>query len=146
MDALAAYAAFFTTAFVAATLLPAQSEVMLIALLATGRGDPIVLLIVGTIGNTAGSAVNWALGRSVDILVEKRWFQVTSKAYERARRIFLHYGVWSLLFAWLPFVGDALTVAAGAARVPFSKFVILVGLGKAARYAAIIAGQLWATG
>jgi membrane protein YqaA with SNARE-associated domain len=64
--------------------------------------------------------------------------------YERAGQVFRRYGVWSLLFAWLPFVGDALTVVAGAARVPIGLFVVLVGIGKAARYAAIIAGQLWA--
>lgn len=144
MEALAPYGALFLSAFLAATLLPAQSELVLVGLIAAGRGDPILLLIVGTIGNTAGSVVNWALGTGVSSLLENAWFQVSRVAYERAGRVFRRYGVWSLLFAWLPFVGDALTVVAGAARVPLGQFVVLVGTGKAARYAVIIAGQLWA--
>ncbi len=103
----------------------------------------MLLLVVGTIGNTAGSAVNWTLGRGIERVRSRRWFKVTSEACDRAANIFRRYGVWSLLFAWLPFVGDTLTVVAGAARVPFGQFVLLVAIGKAARYAVIIAGQLW---
>jgi membrane protein YqaA with SNARE-associated domain len=145
VEALGPYGALFVAAFAAATILPFQSELVLVGLLAAGRGDPILLLIVGTIGNTAGSAVNWALGRGIDIVRNWRWLQVTREAYERAARVFRRYGVWSLLFAWLPFIGDALTVVAGAARVPFGRFVTLVAIGKAAGYAAIIAGLDWAT-
>jgi membrane protein YqaA with SNARE-associated domain len=138
METIAPYGALFFSAFIAATLLPAQSELVLVGLLAAGRGDPGLLLVVGTIGNTAGSAVNWVMGRGAETLLAKRWFQSGAKGYERAARIFRRYGQWSLLFAWLPVIGDALTVAAGAARVPLGPFVVLVAVGKAARYAAII--------
>jgi membrane protein YqaA with SNARE-associated domain len=76
MEALAPYGALFLSAFLAATLLPAQSELVLVGLIAAGRGDPILLLIVGTIGNTAGSVVNWALGTGVSSLLENGWFPV----------------------------------------------------------------------
>jgi membrane protein YqaA with SNARE-associated domain len=59
---------------------------------------------------------------------------------ERAEAWFWRYGVWTLLLAWLPVVGDALTVIAGLLRVRLSVFLILVGIGKGARYAAVIAG------
>ena len=54
--------------------------------------------------------------------------------------------MWSLLFAWLPLVGDPLTVAAGALRTPFLPFLILVGIGKAARYGAVAAGVMMLPG
>jgi membrane protein YqaA with SNARE-associated domain len=144
MEMIGPYSALFLSAFIAATLLPAQSELVLVGLLAAGRGDPGMLLVVGTIGNTAGSVVNWAIGRGADTLLGKRWFQIGAKGYERAARIFRRHGQWSLLFAWLPVIGDALTIAAGVARLPLLPFIALVAVGKAARYAAIIGGQTWA--
>ncbi|MDX8477915.1 YqaA family protein [Mesorhizobium sp. VK24D] len=145
METLAPYGALFVSAFVAATFLPAQSELVLAGLLAAGRGDPGLLLVVGTIGNTAGSVVNWAIGRGADTLLAERWFGTNRGVYERAVRIFHRYGQWSLLFAWLPVVGDALTLIAGGARVRLVPFVAFVGIGKAARYGAIIAGLAWWT-
>ncbi|MFE0014058.1 YqaA family protein [Mesorhizobium sp. NPDC059054] len=146
MEVLAPYGALFASAFLAATLLPASSELVLLGLLAAGRGDPVLLIIAATVGNTAGSLVNWAIGRGVEVLHGRRWFPVSRERYEQAVSLFRRYGVWTLLFAWLPIIGDALTVAAGAARVGLWWFVALVGLGKAARYVAIAAGQAWATG
>lgn len=146
MEVLAPYGALFASAFLAATLLPASSELVLLGLLAAGRGDPTLLVVVATIGNTAGSVVNWAIGRGVEVLHGRRWFPVSRERYEKAGSLFRRYGLWTLPFAWLPIMGDALTVAAGAARVSLWLFVVLVGSGKAARYAAIVAGQAWATG
>lgn len=143
---LAIYGSLFASAFLAATLLPVSSEVVLLGLLAAGRGDPALLFAVATTGNTLGSMVNWILGRGIDTLQSRRWFPVTSGQYEQAGRTFRRYGAWTLLFAWLPVVGDAFTVVAGAARVPLGLFVLLVGLGKAARYAAVVLGTLWAMG
>lgn len=139
------YGALFISAFLAATLLPVSSEVVLAGLIVSGRGDPALLLGVATIGNTLGSVVNWFLGRAIDTLQTRRWFPVTPEHYEQASRTFRRFGEWTLLFAWLPVVGDAFTIAAGAARVSLGVFVILVAIGKAARYAAIIAGGSWAT-
>lgn len=146
MEVLAPYGALFASAFLAATLLPASSELLLLGLLAAGRGDPVLLIIAATIGNTAGSLVNWAIGRGVEVFHNRRWFPVSRERYEQAGGLFRSYGVWTLLFAWLPIIGDALTVAAGAARVGLWRFVTLVGLGKAARYAVVVAGYAWTTG
>lgn len=147
MEALAPYGALLASAFIAATLLPAQSELLLAGLVAAGKGDPLLLLIVGTIGNTAGAVVNWMLGRGAEALVDQRRLSTAAReTYARASRAFNRYGLLCLLFAWLPVIGDVLTVVAGAARVSLAPFVLLVAIGKAARYAAILGGSLWLTG
>lgn len=140
----ALYGALFISAFLAATILPVSSEVVLAGLIDSGRGDPALLLTIATIGNTLGSVVNWILGRGIDTLRTRRWFPVTPERYQQASRTFRRFGTGTLLFAWLPVVGDAFTIAAGAARVNLGVFVVLVAIGKAARYAVIIAGGLWA--
>jgi len=124
----------FASAFLSATLLPGSSEVALIALLALGKHDPWLLVAVATVGNVLGSVVNWVLGRWFAHYSGKRWFPIDEKAYARAVGWYNRFGVWSLLLAWLPVIGDPLTAVAGALRVPLLRFVVLVTIGKAARY------------
>ncbi len=124
----------FVSAFLSATLLPGSSEAALIALLALRQSDPALLVAVATAGNVLGSVVNWAIGRFFAHFSDRPWFPVSARAFERATAWYGRFGVWSLLFAWVPVIGDPLTVAAGVLRVPFWRFVVLVTLGKAARY------------
>jgi membrane protein YqaA with SNARE-associated domain len=124
----------FVSAFLSATLLPGSSEVALLALLALGRSEPAMLVAVATAGNVLGSLVNWAMGRFFAHFSDRRWFPVDAGAYERAARWYGKFGVWSLLLAWLPVVGDPLTLVAGALRVGFWRFLVLVTIGKAGRY------------
>ncbi len=124
----------FASAFLSATLLPGSSEVALIALLALGKHDPVLLVAVATVGNVLGSVVNWALGRWLSHFSGRRWFPIDERAYARAAGWYNRFGVWSLLLAWVPVIGDPLTAVAGALRVPLMRFVVLVTLGKAARY------------
>lgn len=141
---LAIYAGLFVSAFTSATLLPGSSEAALITLLALGRGEPLLLVIVASAGNVLGSCVNWLLGRFVWTFRDRRWFPVDERSYERAAAWFRRYGVWSLLLSWLPIIGDPLTAVAGGLRVGFLRFVVLVSVGKAARYAFILtAFNLW---
>jgi membrane protein YqaA with SNARE-associated domain len=143
MADLSIYGGLFLSAFLAATVLPVSSEAVLVGLLATRTGDPLALFLVATAGNTLGSVANWLLGRGIARFRERPWFPVSPQRYEAASRQFARYGVWSLLFAWLPVVGDALTLVAGALRVRLLPFVVLVAIGKAARYAMILAGFAW---
>ena len=124
----------FVSAFLSATLLPGSSEAALIALLALGKSDPVLLVAVATVGNVLGSVVNWALGRFFAHFSDRPWFPVSAGAFERAAAWYRRFGVWSLLVAWVPVIGDPLTVAAGVLRTGFWPFVALVTLGKAARY------------
>lgn len=142
---LAAYAGLFSAAFIAATLLPMQSEAILVGLILKGDYSLIALLLTASVGNTLGSAVNWLLGRGVERFRHRRWFPVKPTQLEKAQGWYRRYGKWSLLLSWLPIGGDALTVAAGVMREPLPTFLILVFIGKAARYlvlAAITLGLL----
>ncbi len=136
---MSAYIILFWSAFGAATILPFYSEVVLLAMLEAGK-DPAGLWLAATLGNTLGAVVNWAIGWHVDRLVGTRWFPVTEAQLERAREWFYRYGVWSLLLAWLPVGGDALTFVGGMMRVRLTTFILLVGFGKGARYLALILG------
>jgi membrane protein YqaA with SNARE-associated domain len=143
---LAIYGGLFVNAFVAATLIPIPSEPAFAALLATRTGHPTALLVAATIGNTLGSLINFALGRWIEHFRDRDWFPVSPQRYDAAADTFGRYGLWSLLFAWLPIIGDPLTVAAGALRVPVWKFLLLTGIGKAMRYGMLAAGVGWIAG
>ena len=132
------YLTLFSSAFLAATLLPASSEVLLVAFI--NQGYPaFALWLTATLGNTLGACVNWVLGRYFCHYRDRRWFPIKPSHLLKAERGFSRYGQWSLLFSWLPIVGDALTLVAGLLRMPFIIFVILTIAGKGARYAVLIA-------
>lgn len=142
MEPFTAYGGLFAASFLAATVFPFQSELVLVGLLLAGDFAWPALLAVATVGNVLGSVVNWGLGRFFLHFRDRRWFPVKPESYARMERWFARYGVWSLLFAWLPVVGDPLTVVAGALRVSLPLFVILVTLGKLGRYAVLVAATL----
>jgi membrane protein YqaA with SNARE-associated domain len=140
---LAAYAGLLFSAFTSATLLPGSSEATLLALLAMGRGEAVALVVVATVGNVLGSLVNWVLGRFFSTFRDGRWFPVTAQSYDRAVAWYRRYGSWSLLLSWLPVIGDPLTVVAGALRVEWFRFLVLVSLGKGGRYVFLAAAFHW---
>lgn len=139
---LFAYLTLFLSAFGAATLLPGSSELVLSTLLLDHPEAIWALLAVATIGNTLGSAVNWVLGRFLLHFQDRRWFPVSHRRLDQASNLFQRYGYPLLLLAWVPVIGDPLTVAAGVLRARFLPFLLLVLIGKAARYAALGAG-IW---
>ena len=102
-----AYLGLFFSAFLAATLVPAYSEIMFAGLAASGY-DPLALWAWASAGNTLGSVVNWALGRYLLHFQDRRWFPFRRDNLEMAQRWFRKFGVWSLLLAWMPVGGDAL--------------------------------------
>lgn len=131
------YFILFSSSFLAATILPFYSEFVLFALLK--QGEPAwLLLLLATAGNTLGSVVNWYIGLYILKFKDKRWFYFKDRQIERAQHWFQRYGVWSLLFAWLPLGGDVLTLIAGVMRVKFFTFIALVGVGKFLRYVAVL--------
>jgi len=127
----------FAASFLAATILPFYSEAVLYVL--HERGTPAAaLLAVASTGNTLGAVLNWAMGRYLLHYQDRRWFYFSADQMHRAQRWFQRRGQWSLLFAWLPLGGDALTLVAGVLRVRLLPFVLLVGTGKTLRYVAVI--------
>lgn len=123
----------FMAAFLAATLLPAQSEAVLVALLLDGH-SPWRLVAVASIGNVLGSTLNWWLGREIARFGDRRWFPVKPAALERARRWYARWGRWTLLLSWLPVVGDPLTLVAGMMRERLPVFLAIVTFAKTLRY------------
>ncbi|HHZ10563.1 MAG TPA: DedA family protein [Rhizobiales bacterium] len=142
LDGLGALGGLLAIAFVAATVLPAQSEAALVGLLIAGTHPPVQLVAVASLGNVLGAVVNWAFGRGVERFRERKWFPVGPSALERATVWYRKWGRWSLLLSWAPFGGDALTVAAGVLREPLWSFVVLVTIAKTARYVVLAAATL----
>jgi membrane protein YqaA with SNARE-associated domain len=146
MTELAAYAGLFAVAFVAATILPAHSEVALVGLLLTGKFSPVLLIAVAAAGNILGSCVNWLLGGFAERFRDRNWFPVSAQALDKAQGWYRRYGRWSLLLSWAPVIGDPLTVAAGFLREPFWSFLLLVAIAKTVRYLLLALGALGAMG
>jgi membrane protein YqaA with SNARE-associated domain len=132
-----AYLGLFAVAFLAATVLPAYSEVLFAGLMAAGH-PPLALWAWATAGNTLGAALNWVLGRFLLRFQDRRWFPFRADTMGRSQRWFQRWGKWSLLMAWLPVGGDALTFIAGVMRVRFVEFLALTAAGKGARYAILL--------
>lgn len=142
MTGQSAYAALFLAAFIAATLLPAQSEAVLAGLLVAGNHPALALVLVAGVGNVLGSLVNYVLGRAALRFQERRWFPASPAALARASTWYARYGRWSLLLSWAPIIGDPLTVAAGVMREPLWSFLALVIIAKFGRYAIVAAVTL----
>ncbi|MEW6428432.1 MAG: YqaA family protein [Thermodesulfobacteriota bacterium] len=142
MTAMTAYAGLFGAAFLAATILPAQSEAVLAGLVLGGGHSPWLLVLVASAGNILGALVNWGLGRGIERFHDVGWFPLKGEKLERAKGWYRRYGRWSLLLSWAPVVGDPLTVAAGVMRERLLVFLLLVGIAKTARYAALVAAAI----
>ena len=132
------YLSLFTISFLAATILPFSSELTLAGLIATSNYNNLLLLIFASLGNVLGSVVNWTLGFYSRNLTIKKWFPFKDEQIERSSKWFNKFGRWSLLFAWVPIIGDPLTLAAGLFRIKFIEFLILVIIGKVSRYVVIL--------
>ena len=131
------YALLFSSAFLAATIFPFYSEVILTSLLYDGF-SPLWLWLVATLGNTLGAVVNWALGKYLLHYSDRRWFPFKAASLQRYQHWFQRYGKWSLLLAWLPIGGDALTFIAGTMKVRLLTLVLLTAIGKGIRYLVVI--------
>lgn len=130
MDEVASYGGLFVVALAAATILPMQSEAVLVGLLLTGNYEPGLLLLLASLGNVLGSVINWLLGRSIERFRDRRWFPVGPAALTSAQRWYKRWGRWSMLLSWLPIIRDPLTVVAGVMREPLPVLLALVTLAK----------------
>ncbi|WP_333804958.1 YqaA family protein [Sulfurospirillum sp.] len=134
------YLSLFLTSFASATLLPGGSEALFVYLLSEHL-SPILLLIIATLGNTLGSFTNYILGKyATDFALSKGYMK--EKHLTKATLLFEKYGAWSLLFSWLPIIGDPLTFVAGIVRYAWWKFLLIVCFAKLARYVFVYLGFL----
>lgn len=138
MIILISYLQLLIISFLAATILPLSSELVLSTMLLTDSFDKYLLLVVASFGNIFGSSVNWYLGKKILIFKDRKWFPVNEKQIAKSEMYFKKYGIWSLLLAWVPIIGDPLTVIAGILRVNFFTFLLLVSVSKTSRYIFLI--------
>lgn len=137
-ETLAAYGypALFALSFLASTMLPLGSEWLLVALLIQ-KHDPLLTVLIATIGNYLGACTSYAIGLYGGDFLIKKLLRIGDAERSRAERFFAKYGSWSLLLSWLPVIGDPLCLAGGLLKIPFTRFSILVASGKALRYSAV---------
>ncbi|OEY92350.1 hypothetical protein BJD20_07990 [Acinetobacter proteolyticus] len=133
------YLLLFLSAFGAATLLPLQSEAVLLTLLIQGLSNSFYLILVATIGNVLGSCVNWWLGLKIEHFKDKKWFPVSEQRLLQAQQIYHKYGFYSLLLSWTPVIGDPITLIAGLMKENFWRFLLIVTIAKGGRYLTLYA-------
>lgn len=130
------YPGLFISAFLSATLLPLSSEFVLSTLLVKGL-SPTLLITTATAANVLGSMLNYALGYWASSAVINKWLRISESDIRKAENRFKKYGLISLCFAWLPIIGDPLTVMAGLIKIHLGWFIVLVTAGKLIRYIVI---------
>lgn len=128
------YFLLFMSAFGAATLLPLQSEAVLVTLLLKGQYSALLLISIATLGNVLGSCVNWWLGLKIEQFKDRKWFPVSEKRLQQAQSFYHIYGFYSLLLSWTPIIGDPITLVAGLFKENFWRFLGIVIIAKAGRY------------
>ena len=129
-----AYLSLFILSFLAATILPLSSELTLTGLLNSKIYNTFFLIGTASFGNILGSVFNWLLGFYLLKHINKKWFPFKQSQITSASQWFKKFGIVSLLFAWVPVIGDPLTLAAGLLRVKFVEFLTFVAIGKVGRY------------
>ena len=135
---LFSYFQLLIISFLAATILPFSSEVVLTTMYLSNSFETYLLLIFASIGNILGSITNWYLGKKINIFKDRKWFPVSADQLNRSQKYFQKYGLWSLLLAWVPIIGDPLTLLAGVLKVRFGIFFLLVSISKISRYVFIL--------
>lgn len=130
---MASYISLFLSAFLAATLLPAQSEALLVGTIIYSPEQVLQLIAIASIGNTLGSLTNWAIGRFLNHRYASR-IDVQSKTAQRAVSLYKRWGWVSLLASWVPIIGDPLTFVSGVMKEPLWRFIVIVSFAKTLRY------------
>ena len=120
--------ALFVAAFVSATVLPANSELVLLAVLKSAPERTVTALALATLGNTLGGLTTYGIGR---------WLATRKAPGARMIAAVRRFGAAALLLSWVPVIGDALCAAAGWLRVPLWAAALAMAIGKLARYLAV---------
>ena len=135
MSELLSLASLFASSFLSATLLPGNSEVVLIAMLLSGVSQPWLLVLIATMGNSLGGLTNVILGRFFPLREKSRW-------QEKAVGWLKRYGAATLLLSWMPVIGDLLCLLAGWMRISWGPVLFFLTLGKALRYVLVAVATL----
>jgi membrane protein YqaA with SNARE-associated domain len=127
------YFSLFVSSVLAATLIPAQSESVLVGSILLMPEEVLNLVTIASFGNTLGAVVNWVLGRFFGQTIGRRFFS-DSPRMRRITHWYQRYGWLTLLGSWIPIIGDPLTFCAGVMREPLWRFLLVVTFAKTLRY------------
>lgn len=130
------FLSLFLLSFLASTLIPLGSEWLLVTML-LDQGDPVTAVAVATLGNFLGALTTYWIGLYGGEFLKVRLLRMDPETTLKAERIYSRFGSFSLLFSWLPVVGDPLCLVGGVLRIRLFRFSLLVFTGKLARYAAV---------
>lgn len=117
----------FVVSFLSATLLPLGSEPAVFAVIKVNSALYWPVICIATVGNTLGGVIDYWMGYGAKQAFakerESRWFGWLQR-----------FGAKTMLFAWLPAIGDPLCTLGGWLRLPFWSCVLYMALGKFLRY------------
>lgn len=131
------YIGLFISAFVAGSILPFSSEVVLTVLVQMGA-DPMVCLLSASVGNTAGGLVCYGLGYLGNMEWIERWLKIDKQKMDKVSGFVKRYGAVMGLFGVLPWVGEVIIVLLGLMRANVYITTFTMFIGKFIRYLLII--------
>jgi membrane protein YqaA with SNARE-associated domain len=126
----------FLVSFISATLLPLGSEPVVFGLIQLNPELFWQVILVATVGNTLGGAVDWWMGYGAHKVADK---YSRSKHHMKVLDWLQKLGPKACLLAWLPVVGDPLCAVAGWLKLPFWPCVAYMAVGKFVRYVLLTA-------
>ncbi len=128
------YPLLFLASFLAATVVPFSSELVLSGMLVAGF-DPYISLIVATIGNWMGGLTSYGLGWLGKWHWIEKYLRISTAKMAKVHAKIEGKEGWIAFFCWLPIVGDVLAVALGLIKSNFYRTALWMLIGKGARYA-----------
>ncbi|GAB1473629.1 YqaA family protein [Bacteroidota bacterium] len=123
----------FIGSFLAATIFPFSSEILLAGVLLAGV-NPIGAFFAATFGNWFGGITSYYVGRLGKWDIIERWFRVKEENLIKQKARIERYGSVIAFFTWLPFIGDLLAIGLGFYRIDVVKSIIFMLIGRAARF------------
>ena len=134
----------FLLSIVSFTILPGPSDAAVVGGIAFGF-NPVEVIIVASLGAMIGRAINYYMGSLGEAYVVRKKHWLKEKQVERSKKLFHKHGTWVLLFTWVPFIDDPLTVVAGFMRYPFRQYMFYTTIAVFIRHIGLYAIYLWLT-
>ena len=132
------YLGLFLGSFLAATILPFSSEILVTGMLIAGA-PPVYILIAASTGNWLGSLSTYGIGRIGKWGWIEKWFKISREKIEGQQTKIAKYGSLLALFVWLPIIGDVFALGLGFYKINFTKCCIFMLIGKFLRFFIYIA-------
>lgn len=133
------YWGMLIAAFMAGSILPFSSEAVMLGLIAAGL-RPWELVIYASVGNVAGSMLNYGIGRLGKLEWIEKYLHISQKSMDKARKFMGGHGAWMGVFSFLPGIGEGITVVLGLMRANIPISVTSITVGKVLRYILLVYG------